>query len=146
MTTKAEGAKAIFAEVCAEHTIDGVVDFSQVRKIVIGRYVKELQMTPAGAATYYANNKNRGGATGSYVKQDRTNHVPTPRGTETDKADDRPLFSAVQLDKDDAVARVSAFMDPEAAQLHAAKVRGLAVIGAPEIGDAKETLDIMLSE
>lgn len=141
--TKAEVTLAIFKEVVAEHTTDGVIDYKAVRKICIDRFVKEAGMTPAGAATYYANCKNRDGATGSYVPtQHRKASDPNynPNYVETDEPCTRPLYSAVQLDKNGKVAACAVWHHTPEAVAKAKRVRGIAVVGAPEIGDDVSTL------
>lgn len=139
--TKAEQCIAIYAELVAEHGDN----HKAIRPEFIRRAVAEAKCTPAGAGTYYANCKNRGGATGETrapVERD-PNYVPTPRGVETNEPDARQLYSAVQKDKHGKVAHVAAYMNPTDAIDRAKKVRGIAVVGAPEIGDDVSTLELI---
>lgn len=133
MSTKAEVCKVIFAELVEAHGDN----FKVIRGEFISRAVSEAGCTPAGAATYYANCKNRNGATGNtYVPAASRdpNYVPTPRGVETNDYDNRQLYSAIQKNKQGLVAHVAGFYNPEDAMKQAFKVRGVAVMGFPEIG------------
>lgn len=134
MSTKAEKCKVIFAELVTLHGDN----FKAIRKEFIERAMAEAGCTNAGAATYYANCKNRDGATGDTRVRAATdpNYVPTPRGHETNECDPRQIYSAVQKNKQGLVAHVAGFYNPEAALKQALKVRGVAVVGFPEIGDA----------
>lgn len=134
MSTKAELCINIFKELVEAHGDN----FKVIRSEFIRRAVSEAGCTPAGAATYYANCKNRNGATGNtYVPAASRdpNYVPTPRGVETNDYDTRQLYSAIQKNKQGLVAHVAGFYNPEDALKQAFKVRGMAVVGFPEIGD-----------
>lgn len=135
MASKAEICIAIYAELVAT-----AASTKDIRRQFIARAIAEAACTPAGAATYYANCKNRGGATG-----DTRVRPQATVGEYADKADyegddPRPLYSAVQPDRQGIVAAVSAWMSPEDAIGAAARVRGVAVLGAPEIGEPLDTL------
>lgn len=137
--TKAEQCKVIYAELVALHGDN----HKAIRSVFIQRSIDEAGCTAAGAATYYANNKNRGGATGNtYVPAASRdpNYVPTPRGPETENHDTRQIYSAVQKNKSGEVAHVAGFMNPTDALAQAKKVRGVAVVGFPEIGATVSSL------
>lgn len=139
MATKAELCIVIFNELVAVHGDN----FKAIRGPFIERAMAEAGCTAAGAATYYANCKHRGGATGETRKRPQAdpNYVsPYANKPENNKPDDRPLYSAVQRDKHNVVARVAAYMNPADALTHAGRVRGYAVLGAPEIGEELNTL------
>lgn len=143
MSTKAEVCKVIYAQLVEAHG----EDFKVIRKQFIDRAVSEAGCTPAGAATYYANCKNRNGATGNtYVPAASRdpNCVPTQAsGHECNHHDDRQIYSAVQKNKSGNVAHVTGFLHHEDAIKQAIKVRGMAVVGFPEIGDLAETLQLI---
>lgn len=135
--SKADVCKAIFARIIEQYTTDGVVDYKSARTPIIKAFIDEAGCTEAGAATYYANCKNRGGATGAYIQRGN-GHAGSGHqyaDNQTNKDDDRPLYSSVQLDKHKKVARVCAYMNPTDALANAKLVRGICVHGAPEIGD-----------
>lgn len=133
--SKADVCKAIYAELEAQHTKDGVTDFKALRAAAIARFVSEAGCTTAGAATYYANCKNRDGATGSYIRKGEGHARYTSNVPESNEPDERPLYSAVQLDRNKKVGAVAAFFNPEDALKRAKIVRGITVHGAPEIGE-----------
>lgn len=132
MATKAELCIEIYKQLVEQHGDAHKV----VRAEFIKRAVSEASCTPAGAATYYANCKNRGGATGeTRVRVEGTS--ATPYGFDAgDKPDDRQLYSAVQPNKQGEVAAVAAYYNPTDAIARAKKVRGVAVIGCPQIGES----------
>lgn len=139
MSTKAEKCKVIYTELVALHGDN----HKAIRKEFIQRSIDEVDCTPAGAATYYANNKNRGGATGNtYVPAASRdpNYVPTPRGPETNDFDTRQIYSAVQKNKAGEVAHVAGYLNPVDAVTQAKKVRGVPVVGFPEIGVSVSSL------
>ena len=139
MATKAELCIAIFKELVAEHGDN----FKAIRGLFIDRAVAEAGCTVAGAATYYANCKNRGGATGETRQRQQVdpNYVsPYANKRDTDEPDNRPLYSAVQRNRDNETAHVAVYMNPTDALNHATKVHGYAVLGAPEIGEPIDTL------
>lgn len=139
MATKAEACLAIFNELVAVHQDN----FKAIRPEFIQRAVAEAGCTPAGAATYYANCKNRGGATGETRERREVdpNYVsPYANKPDCDEPDSRPLYSSVQRNRENQAAYVAAYMNPVDALAHAAKVRGYAVLGAPEIGEPIDTL------
>lgn len=145
MATKAELCIAIFAELVAEHGDN----FKVIRKQFIDRAVAEAGCTPAGAATYYANCKNRGGATGEtrVRAENAEGYVPTQAsGHECNHHDDRQMYSAVQKNKTGNVAHVTGFFHHEDAIKQAIKVRGMAVMGFPQIGELAETLQLITDE
>lgn len=142
MSTKAELCKVIFAELVEAHGDN----FKVIRGEFISRAVAEAGCTPAGAATYYANCKNRGGATGdTRVRAENVEgYVPTQAsGHECNHHDDRQMYSAVQKNKTGNVAHVTGFFHHEDAVKQAIKVRGMAVMGFPEIGDLADTLQLI---
>lgn len=135
--SKADVCKAIYARLLPEYTVDGVTDFKSLRPLVIAAFISEAGCTEAGAATYYANNKSRGGATGAYIQRGN-GHAGSGYSyadNQTNKDDDRPLYSSVQLNREKKVAAVAAFMNPADALARAKIVRGICVKGAPEIGE-----------
>ncbi|MNB85823.1 hypothetical protein D3C75_327440 [compost metagenome] len=139
MATKAELCIGIYKELLEQH---GDAQ-KTIRAEFIKRAVAEAGCTPAGAATYYANCKNRGGATGeTRVREERDpNHVsPYANKPDIDEPDSRPLYSAVQRNRQNQAAHVAVYMNPTDAFAHAQKVRGYAVLGAPEIGEDITTL------
>lgn len=136
MATKAEMCLEIYKELQAAHGDN----HKAIRGEFIRRAVAEASCTPAGAATYYANCKNRGGATGETrvrVAGGNSSPIGVDHG---DKPDMRMLYSAVQRDKNGLVAHVAAFYNPTDAANRAVKVRGYAVLGAPDIGEEISTL------
>lgn len=142
--SKAEACKAIYDEAVAKFTVDGTTDYKQVRAECVRRFVDEAGCTPAGANTYYANCKNRNGATGAYISKGNGHAGRTSEGNpnyrESNDPDDRQLYSAVQPDKNGNVAAVAAFYNSVDAIKRANKVRGIVVMGAPEIGESVATL------
>lgn len=139
MATKAELCIEIYKQLVEKHGDN----FKAIRPEFIDRAVAEAGCTNAGAATYYANCKNRGGATGETRVRHEVdpNYVsPYANKPENNKHDDRPLYSAVQRDKFNKVAHVAAFMNPTDALVRSTKVRGYAVLGFPEIGEEINTL------
>ncbi|MNE20596.1 hypothetical protein D3C80_1137250 [compost metagenome] len=139
MATKAELCVEIFKQLVAQHGDN----FKVIRAEFIVRAVAEAGCTTAGAATYYANCKNRGGATGETRERHQVdpNYVsPYANKPDNNKPDDRPLYSAVQRDKSNKVAHVAAYFNPTDALVRSGKVRGYAVLGAPEIGEELDTL------
>lgn len=134
--SKADDCKAIFARLLVEYTKDEVVDYKSLRTAAIAAFVSEAGCTAAGAATYYANCKNRGGATGAYIQRGN-GHAGNSfvGGNESNADDDRPLYSAVQLNREKKVAAVAAFFNPADALTRAKIVRGICVKGAPDVGD-----------
>lgn len=145
MATKAELCIAIFKELCEAHG----EDFKVIRKLFIERAIAEAGCTNAGAATYYANCKNRNGATGDtrVRAENQEGYVPTQAsGHECNHHDDRQMYSAVQKNKSGNVAHVTGFFHHEDAIKQAMKVRGLAVMGFPEIGELADTLQLITEE
>lgn len=142
MSTKAELCKVIFAELVVAHGDN----FKVIRGEFIRRAVAEAGCTDAGAATYYANCKNRGGATGdTRVRAENVEgYVPTQAsGHECNHHDDRQMYSAIQKNKTGNVAHVTGFFHHEDAVKQAIKVRGMAVMGFPEIGELADTLQLI---
>lgn len=143
--SKKDGAIKIYTELMEKHSGDQKL----IRPAFIERCIAELGMTKAGAATYYANNKSRGGATGSSGSQGRNargEHVsiaeanglplPTyPNAVETDIPPNVVFFSSVQIDKQGKATFVHAWNNPVDPWNHAKKYKALAVVGAPEIGE-----------
>lgn len=145
MSTKAEKCKVIFAELVTAHGDN----FKVIRGEFIRRAVAEAGCTDAGAATYYANCKNRGGATGdTRVRAENVEgYVPTQAsGHECNHHDDRQMYSAIQKNKTGNVAHVTGFFHHEDAIKQAIKVRGVAVMGFPELGELAETLQLITAE
>ena len=139
MATKAELCLVIYKELVEKHG----ENFKAIRAEFIERAVAEAGCTNAGAATYYANCKNRGGATGEtrYRNEvDPTRVSPYANKPDIDEPDSRPLYSAVQRNRQNEAAHVTVYMNPTDALAHAVKVRGYAVLGAPEIGEDITTL------
>lgn len=143
MSTKAEICKVIYAELVEAHGDN----FKVIRSEFIRRAVAEAGCTPAGSATYYANCKNRNGATGNtYVPAASRdpNYVPTQAsGHECNHHDDRQMYSAIQKNKTGNVAHVTGFFHHEDAIKQAIKVRGMAVMGFPQIGELADTLQLI---
>ena len=145
MSTKAEKCIAIFTELTTAHG----EDFKVIRKQFIERAVAEAGCTPAGAATYYANCKNRGGATGEtrVRAENAEGYVPTQAsGHECNHHDDRQMYSTVQKNKQGLVAHVAGTFHHEDAIKQAIKVKGVAVMGFPEIGTPVDTLQLITEE
>lgn len=143
--TKAEQCIKIFGELVTEHGDN----FKVIRGQFIARAVAEAGCTPAGAATYYANCKNRGGATGdTRVRAENVEgYVPTQAsGHECNHHDDRQMYSAIQKNKTGNVAHVTGFFHHEDAIKQAIKVRGVAVMGFPQLGELAETLQLITEE
>ena len=133
--SKAFKCKRIFDELVALHTTDGETNFKAIRSIAIDRFVNEANCTIQGAATYYANCKNRGGLTGSYIRK----AIPTEKteyaDNETTYDDERQLYSAIETDDAGVVVGVSSYMNVDDALTNAEKNNRIAVVGSPEIGD-----------
>ena len=140
--TKAEQCIKIFGELTAEFGDN----FKSIRGKFIERAVAEAGCTPAGAATYYANCKNRGGATGEtrVRAENAEGYVPTQAsGHECNHHDDRQIYSAVQKNKQGNVAHVTGYLNHADAVKQAIKVRGMAVMGFPELGELADTLQLI---
>ncbi|MNI38618.1 hypothetical protein D3C73_927690 [compost metagenome] len=143
--TKAEQCIKIFGELVTEHGDN----FKVIRGQFIARAVAEAGCTPAGAATYYANCKNRGGATGdTRVRAENVEgYVPTQAsGHECNHHDDRQMYSAIQKNKQGLVAHVTGTFHHEDAIKQAIKVRGLAVMGFPQLGEPVDSLQLITEE
>lgn len=139
MATKAEICIDIYKQLVEKHG----EAHKAIRAEFIERAQAEAGCTPAGAATYYANCKNRGGATGETRERRQVdpNYVsPYANKRDSDEPDSRPLYSAVQRNRQNETAHVAVYMNPTDALAHAVKVRGYAVLGAPEIGEPIDTL------
>lgn len=132
--SKAIKCKQIFDELVALHTTDGETNFKAFRSTAIDRFVSEAGCTIQGAATYYANCKNRGGLTGSYIRK----ATPTEKTEYVDNEtqdDERQLYSAIETDAAGVVVGVSSYMNVDDALTNAEKNNRIAVVGSPEIGD-----------
>lgn len=141
--SKAVACKAIYDEVVEKYTVDGQIDFKKVRSECVQRFVDEAGCTPAGANTYYANCKNRNGATGSYISKGNghAGHTSSnPNYRESNDPDDRQLYSSVQINKAGLVAAVDAYYNPTDAIARSKRVRGITVLGAPELGESVDSL------
>lgn len=134
--SKAIKCKQIFDELVALHTTDGETNFKAFRSTAIDRFVSEAGCTIQGAATYYANCKNRGGLTGSYIRKATPTEKTEYVDNETQGDDERQLFSAVVMDAAGFVIGVSSYMNVDDALTNAENNNGIAVVGSPEIGDA----------
>lgn len=141
MATKAELCLEIYKQLQTEFGED---NFKAIRPKFIERAVADAGCTPAGAATYYANCKSRGGATGEVrtpgVQRDPNYVSPYANKRDNDKPDSRSLYSAVQRDKQGLVARVAGYYNPVDALARAKLVRGYAVMGFPDVGEDITTL------
>lgn len=145
MATKAELCIKIFGELVEAHGDN----FKVIRGEFISRAVAEAGCTPAGAATYYANCKNRGGATGEtrVRAENAEGYVPTQAsGHECNHHDDRQMYSTVQKNKQGLVAHVAGTFHHEEAIKQALKVKGMAVMGFPELGVRVDTLQLITEE
>ena len=131
--SKKEQATAIFIEM-----FDETQDHKTVRKNIIDRFIADVDMTPAGASTYFANIKKGlyGQTTVSTTTVPTT--TPAPSGyREHNNNDDRRLFTVVyrgvtQKQRDgDVIHRTSSHFNEEAAraELKRSKKKGVVVNG-----------------
>lgn len=130
MSTKKEQASQIYRELVERGHTD--------RNLIVQRFQHDLDMTAAGAATYYAACKREFFGTPSRSKPVVTNNhntTTTPAVNTNEKGSDTRTLYTVCTIVDDVVDSSNSYFDKQDA-LQAAGTKDLVVRGVPDIGTA----------
>lgn len=128
--TKKERAQQIFTNIVQQsgcQTID-----STIRSQIIQQFIAQLDMTPAGAATYYAACKSLSSFGNAQPELSRPQLRTTRNDESVSVIDSKQLYTVCKI-VDGRVASTGSYVDPSLIRLNESDVlvRGLPEIGLP---------------